>query len=65
MAIAISSLLGKLFDTILIKLQHASLFTDLLQFGFKPNSSTVYARPFYKTLLNIIMKMAVTVIYYF
>ena len=40
-AIAISSLLGKLFDTILLKLQHASLFTDLLQFGFKPNSSTV------------------------
>ena len=31
-AIAISSLLGKLFDTILLKLQHASLFTDLLQF---------------------------------
>ena len=40
-AIAISSLLGKLFDTILLKLQHANLFTDLLQFGFKPNSSTV------------------------
>ena len=40
-AIAISSLLGKLFDAILLKLQHASLFTDLLQFGFKPNSSTV------------------------
>ena len=40
-AIAISSLLGKLFDTILLKLQHASLFTDLLQFGYKPNSSTV------------------------
>ena len=41
MAIAISSLLGKLFDTILLKLQHVSLFTDLLQFSFKPNSSTV------------------------
>ena len=40
-AISISSLLGKLFDIILLKLQHASLFTDLLQFGFKPNSSTV------------------------
>ena len=40
-AIAISSLLGKLFNTILLKLQHASLFTDLLQFGFKPKSSTV------------------------
>ena len=41
LAIAISSLLGKLFDTTLLKLQHASLFTDLLQFGFKPNSYTV------------------------
>ena len=40
-AIAISSIIGKLFDTVLLKLQHASLFTDLLQFGFKPNSSTV------------------------
>ena len=40
-AIAISSLLGKIFDTILLKLQHESLFTDLLQFGFKHNSSTV------------------------
>ena len=40
-AIAISSIIGKLFDTVLLKLQHASLFTDSLQFGFKPNSSTV------------------------
>ena len=40
-AIAISSLLGRLFDTILLKLQHASLFPDFLQFGFEPNSSTV------------------------
>ena len=24
----------------MLKLQHASLFTDLLQFGFKPKSST-------------------------
>ena len=28
-------------NTILLKLQHASLFRDVLQFGFKPNSSTV------------------------
>ena len=27
-AIAISSLLGNLFDTVLLKIQHASLFTD-------------------------------------
>ena len=40
-AIAISSIMGKLFDTVLLKLQHASLFTDSLQFDFKPNSSTV------------------------
>ena len=26
----------KLFDTVLLKLQHASLFTDSLQFGFNP-----------------------------
>lgn len=40
-AIAISSLLGKLFDIIVLKEQHTSLFTDVLQFGFKPNSSTI------------------------
>ena len=40
-AIAISSFIGKLCDTVLVKPQHASLFTDSLQFGFKPNSSTV------------------------
>ena len=30
-----------MFDKVLLKLQHASLYTDSLQFGFKPNSSTV------------------------
>ena len=40
-AIAISSIIGKLIDTVLLKLQHDNLFTDSLQFGFKPNSSTV------------------------
>ena len=40
-AIAIRSIIGKLFDTVLLKRQHASLFTNSLQFGFKPNSSTV------------------------
>ena len=45
-AIAISSIIGKLFDTVLLKLQHASLFTDSLQFGFKTNSSTVICTSF-------------------
>ena len=40
-AIAISSILGKLFDSIIIKEQHSSLITDDLQFGFKENSSTI------------------------
>ena len=40
-AIAISSILGKLFDSIIIKEQHESLITDDLQFGFKENSSTI------------------------
>ena len=39
--IAISSLLGKLFDIIVLEEQADSLFTDLLQFGFKKNSATV------------------------
>ena len=38
---AISSILGKLFDSIIIKEQHSSLITDDLQFGFKGNSSTI------------------------
>ena len=33
--ISISSLLGKLFDIIVLEEQADSLFTDLLQFGFK------------------------------
>ena len=39
-AIAINSLLGKLFDIIILKEQYTSLSTDVLQFGFKPHSST-------------------------
>ena len=39
-AIAISSLLGKLFDIIILKEQCTSLSTDVLQFGFKSHSST-------------------------
>ena len=36
--IAISSLLGKLFNSIVLEEQADSLFTDLLQFGFKKSS---------------------------
>ena len=40
-AIAISSILGKLLDSIIIQDQHFSLKTDDLQFGFKENTSTI------------------------
>ena len=40
-AIAISSLLGKLFDLIVLSEQAPCLKTDNLQFGFKKHSSTV------------------------
>ena len=40
-AIAINSILGKIFDSIVMKEQYASLITDDLQFGFKENSSTI------------------------
>ena len=40
-AIAISSLLGKIFDIIVLTEQCKSLETDNLQFGFKKHSSTV------------------------
>ena len=40
-AIAISSILRKLFDSIIIKEQHFSLITDFLHFGCKENSSTI------------------------
>ena len=39
-AIAISSLLGKLFDFIILKEQYTSLSTDVIQFGFRSHSST-------------------------
>ena len=39
--IAISSILGKLFDIIVLDAQYDSLSTDVLHFGFKKNSSTV------------------------
>ena len=40
-AIAINSILGKIFDSIVMKEQYVSLITDDLQFGFKQNSSTI------------------------
>ena len=39
--IAISSILGKIFDIIVLDTQYDSLSNDVLQFGFKNNSSTV------------------------
>ena len=39
--IAISSLLCKVFDIIILDSQSTSLGTDVLQFGFKKSSSTV------------------------
>ena len=39
--IAISSLLGKIFNNILLDKQQMSLETDVLQSGYKKNSSTV------------------------
>ena len=45
--IAISSLLGKLFDIIILEEQHKfAIITDELQFGFKKNSSTVLCTSF-------------------
>ena len=40
-SIAISSLLSKILDNIIIEQQYSSLSTSCYQFGFKPNSSTV------------------------
>ena len=40
-AIAISSILGKIFDSIVMKEQYASFITDDLQVGFKENSSSI------------------------
>ena len=36
-AIALSSILGKIYDSIVMKEQYANLITDDLQFGFKKN----------------------------
>ena len=40
-AIALSSLIGKILDTVILKEQCESLMTDSLQFGFKEMSSTI------------------------
>ena len=39
--IAISSPMGKLFDSIVLEEHQDSLFTDLLQFGYKKKAFTV------------------------
>ena len=44
--IAISSILGNIFDSIVLDAQYDSLTSDILQFGFKKNSSTVMCTSF-------------------
>ena len=50
--IAISSLLGKIFDTIILDKQQMSLETYVLQFGFKKNSSTVMCTSMLKETID-------------
>ena len=50
--IAISSFLGKIFDTIILDKQQMSLETDVLQFGFKKNSSTVICTSILKETID-------------
>ena len=66
-AIAISSLLGKIFDLIVLKEQCKSLEIDKLQFEFKQHSSTVICTTLsnYRTLLNIMQEMEVIATYYY
>ena len=40
-AVALSSILGKMLDIIIIKVQKQELETSDLQFGYKSNSSTI------------------------
>ena len=50
--IAISSLLGKLFDTIILDKQQMSSETNVLQFGVKKNSSTVICTSMLKETID-------------
>ena len=56
-AIAISSILGKLFDSIIIQDQHVSLKTDDLQFGFKEYTSTITCTQLLKMIDSIPKKI--------
>ena len=49
---AISSLMGKLFDSIILEEQQDSLFTDLLQFGSKKKASSVVCRSLLKEIIE-------------
>ena len=64
--IAISSLHGKIFDTIILDKQKMMLETDVLQFSVKKNSSNVISTfmLIYKKPLIIIMKIKLIAIYY-
>ena len=50
--IAISSLIKKLFNTIILDKQQMSLETNVLQFGFKKNSSTVICTSMLKETID-------------
>ena len=64
-AIAISSLLGKIFDLIVLTEQCKSLQTDKLQFGFKQHSSTVICTALLKGTIEYYTGMEVIVTYYY
>ena len=50
--IPISSLIGKLFNSIVLEEQQDSLFTDLIQFSFKKKTSTVVCRSLLKETIE-------------
>ena len=56
-AIAISILLGNIFDNIIFKDQYKYLSTDALQFGFKDVHPQLFVPLYYWRQLFIIMKI--------
>ena len=50
--IALSRLMGKLFDSIILEEQQDSLFTDLLQFGSKKKASSVVCSSLLKEIIE-------------
>ena len=62
--IAISSLLSKIFDSVVIERQQDFLSTSNYQFGFKAKSSTVLCTTMVMKLYNTILKMEVKLYIY-